>query len=47
LTGVPLENDGVADVIGSHWEREFFPNELMTAAVELPPAISLFSIYLL
>jgi Leishmanolysin len=43
LTGVPLEDDGGSGSAGSHWEKEYFPDEFMNPVIENPDTISYFS----
>jgi hypothetical protein len=46
LAGVPLENndDDTELIVGSHWEKNFLPMELMNPMVELQTPISEFTL---
>jgi hypothetical protein len=36
LIGVPLEDGGGDGIAGSHWEKIYFPIEVMNPSIELP-----------
>ena len=40
LTGVPLENEGGDGTAGSHWEKTYFPYEVMNPSLEFPAFMS-------
>lgn len=47
LIGVPLENEGGAGTLGSHWEKTFLPHEYMNPTTANPGIISEFTFALL
>ena len=40
LAALPLENGGNSGSAGSHWDKVFFPHEVMNPTVEFPLVIS-------
>lgn len=44
LTYIPLENGGGSGTAGSHWEKLFFPEDIMNPTIESPAKISPFTV---
>jgi hypothetical protein len=44
LTFIPLEDGGGSGTAGSHWEKTFFPEDIMNPTIESPARISPFTI---
>jgi len=47
MQGLPLEDEGAAGSVGSHWEKIILGNELMTSQKVSIPSLSMFTLYLM
>lgn len=46
ITGIPLENSGGPGSEDSHWDKEFFTQELMNPTEAFPSIMSIFTVKL-
>lgn len=47
LSSIPMEDGGGTGTAGSHWEKTFFPEDIMNPTIESPARISPFTIELI